>query len=323
MQDADTKIRKPSPAIFIVGMARSGTTLLSEILNAHSKIAVSPETHYFRKYWVDEQNFPLEKRIALIEEFIDGDEFKQFGYSQEQKKEIRMEALNAVRKGQSQILDIVLTRYRLKHNKPVWCEKTPVHMLYLPQIAKLFPESKFICLVRDPRDTCLSLKKVPFNAGSTVSIARRWKKYAGLAVYYQTEYIENFLVVKYEDLIRQPEQQVMKICQFLNIDYQSEMLNQNKGPATFDGEKEHWKLNAIKPIDKNNYDKWKHEMKPGEIYFLQKYLCREMERYNYDIQPELLNLNVLRQLVAIAAHWCLTVLTNLSLRMFGVRKYNW
>ncbi len=323
MPDDNPKNRETLPAVFIVGMARSGTTLLSEILNAHSSIAVSPETHYFRKYWADEEKSTLEKRLALTEEFLAGDEFKQFGYSNEQKEEIRAEVFAAIRKGQSQILDIVLTRYRLKHNKPVWCEKTPVHMLYLAHIANLFPQSKFICLVRDPRDTCLSLKKVPFNAGSTVSIARRWKRYARLSVLYQNEYPDSFRVIKYEDLIRRPEQQALKICRFLNIDFQSEMLNQKNDPATFDGQKEYWKLNATKPIDQNNYDKWKHEMKPGEIYFLQKYLGREMGRYNYAIKPEILNFNILKQLIAIAAHWCLTVMTNLSLRLFGVRKYNW
>lgn len=323
MEGTDTKIRETAKAIFIVGMARSGTTLLSEILNAHSQIAASPETHYFRKYWTDEQKSTMEKRIILTEEFLDGNEFKQFGFSKKQKQEIRAELLAAIRKGLPQILDVVLTHYRLKHNKPIWCEKTPVHMLYLPHIAKLFPEAKFIFLVRDPRDICLSLKKVPFNAGSTVSIARRWKRYARLSVSYQRQYQGKLLVVKYEDLIRQPERQIMKICQFLNIDYQSDMLKQENGPATFDGEKEYWKLNAIKPIDKNNYDKWRYEMKPGEIYFLQKYLRREMRYYNYAVQPKMLNVDVVWQLVAIAAHWCLTVLTNISLRIFGVRKYNW
>jgi hypothetical protein len=89
MPDDNTKNREISSGIFIVGMARSGTTLLSEILNAHSRIAVSPETHYFRKYWAGEQKSNLERRLALAEEFLAGAEFKQFGYTKEQKKEIR------------------------------------------------------------------------------------------------------------------------------------------------------------------------------------------------------------------------------------------
>jgi hypothetical protein len=315
--------REGDPQIFIVGMARSGTTLLSEILNTHSKIVVSPETHYFRKYWLSDKQASLKKRVMLSKKFLASDEFKQFGFSVEEKKEIEGEILEGLKSGQTEILTNVLTRYRLSKKKTLWVEKTTAHLMFLPQITKLFPASQFVCLVRDPRDICLSLKKVPFNAHSTMSIARRWKRYSKRSSLYRNEYKTIFLEIKYEDLINNPEHELKKVCKFFSIDYQSKMLNRNNDPSTFDGKKEFWKLNAIKPIDKNNFDKWKREMRPGEIYFLQKYLSREMYRYKYDIKPIRFDVNVFWQLLTITGHWFFTISVNLALRAFGIRRYNW
>ena len=156
--------------IFIVGMARSGTTLLSEILNSHSQIAVTHETHYFRKYWEKPELSSQENRKRLLLSFLNSKEFLQFDFSEKLNDVIYQEALRKLDNGQSEFLGIVLDKFIIKKNKLYWCEKTPSHLLHVPEISQLFPGSKFICLIRDPRDVCLSLKKVPFNAGFSAKL---------------------------------------------------------------------------------------------------------------------------------------------------------
>ena len=314
--------REGEPQIFIVGMARSGTTLLSEILNTHSKIVVSPETHYFRKYWLNDKQASLQKRVKLSEIFLASDEFKQFGFSVEEINEIECEILEGLKSGHTEILSNILTRHRLRKKKPLWAEKTTAHLMYIPEIARLFPAAKFICITRDPRDICLSLKKVPFNAGSTMSIARRWKRYAIRTSLYKDTYKNNFLEIKYEELIVNPEQVIKNICMFLGIDYESNMLNRNRAPATFDKDLEYWKMNATRPIDKNNCGKWKKEMNMGEVYFFQKFLAKEIEIYNYEKLPLESNFHVRLEMMKITGHWFLTAVLNLTRQILGKSKYS-
>jgi hypothetical protein len=316
------KKREGVHQIFIVGMARSGTTLLSEILNTHSKIVVSPETHYFRKYWLNDKQASLKKRVKLSKKFLACDEFKQFGFSIEEKKEIECEILESLKSGKTEILSNIQTRYRLREKKPFWAEKTTAHLMYIPEIARLFPAGKFICITRDPRDICLSLKKVPFNAGSTMSIARRWKRYASRTSLYKDTYKNRFLEIRYEELIVNPEQVIKKICMFLGIDYESNMLNRNKAPATFDKDQEYWKMKATRPIDKNNCGKWKKEMNVGEVYFFQKFLAKEMGMYNYEKQPIECNFHVRLEMMKITGYWFLAAALNLTRQIIRKRKYS-
>ncbi|MFC1862372.1 sulfotransferase [Thermodesulfobacteriota bacterium] len=309
--------------IFIVGMARSGTTLLSEILNSHSKIAVSPETHYFRNYWLKDTQTSLKMRGKLSENFLASAGFKQFGFPIEEKKEIEYEISESLKTGQTEILSNIMTHYRLKEKKPFWAEKTTAHLMYIPEIARLFPACKFICITRDPRDICLSLKKASFHTGTTtLSIARRWKKYTTRTSLYKNTYKDNFLEIKYEELIVNTEQIIKKICMFLGIDYEKNMLIRNGVPTTFDKDKEYWKMNASRPIDRNNFGKWKKEMDVGEIYFFQKFLSKEIDFYNYEKLLIENNFHIKLEMLKIIGNWCLTTALNLSRQILDKGKYS-
>jgi hypothetical protein len=309
-----------TPQVFIVGMARSGTTLLSEILNTHSKIAVSPETHYFCKYWLNSERHSLKRRIILTKKFLASSEFKQFGFTAEEENEIKHEILEALKGGQKEILSNILTHYRLKKNKPNWAEKTTAHLMHIPEIADLFPASKFICITRDPRDVCLSLKKVPFNPGSPISIARRWKRYAKRTSMYRDAYKDIFLELKYEEFVEYPEPVIKSICGFLRIDYESDMIGSSRVPGTFSKDQECWKIKAAGPIDKNNFGKWKKEMRAAEIYFFQQFLAEEMDRYNYETSPIKSSFHVRLELMKLATHWFLSAASTMSNRIFGQGK---
>lgn len=315
--------RTSDQPIFIVGMARSGTTLLSEILNNHSKIAVSPETHYFSKYWADSNKASLKKRTRLSEQFLISDEFKQFGFSDRETDEIAHEIREGLKNGQTEFFTTIMHRFRLKAQKPIWAEKTTAHLMYIPEIAHLIPGGSFISITRDPRDVCLSLKKVPFNPGSSISIARRWRRYVTRTEYYHNRYENRFHEIKYEDLVTDPQPTVKKICDFLGVQFESSMLNRAQMPATFNIDHEYWKMNATRPIDSKNFGKWKNEMSPGEIYFFQKFLAKEMKLYSYEILPIRFTFHFILEILRIFAHWALTVALNIVRRIAGISSYGY
>jgi sulfotransferase family protein len=304
---------KKEAKVFITGVARSGTTLLSEILSNHSELAITHETHYFRKYWNKNSNV----NQTLFKSFLSSPEFAQFGFSEEEinfiKKQVSDNQKDIV---DGTIFDLIGSKFINKKKKKYWGEKTPSHHLHIPLIATLFPDAKFICIIRDPRDICLSLKKVPFNTGSPISIARRWKRYIKLSFEYKTKYKDRYLEIKYEDLLNSPKDILEKICDHIGLSYEPDLLKWTKAsPQTFDMDKEYWKQKALRSIDKTNCKKWVKEMKHGEISFFQQYLGRELKFYGYDIIVDKININSCLEYIRIIFHWSIIVLSNLVLRL--------
>ncbi len=103
-------------------------------------------------------------------------------------------------------------------------DKQIKYFFYLKTLIKLYPESKFIILVRDPRVNAIRKKNRKLNAGkSPLYLSALWNNtYKNIE--YLTSHKKEVLIVKYEDLVSNPETILKNICQFLNIDYNNKML---------------------------------------------------------------------------------------------------
>ena len=151
--------------IFIVGVPRSGTTLLAAMLAAHSRISCGPETHFFRKLskadedrlvmpatWpdaaidfvcsIEHASFSNRKPIALIEKY-DIDRRQIADYLQQKEPSI------------ANILASITDQYRSKMGKMRWAEKTPDHLMTLHRLRQSFPDAPVVRIIRDPRDVAL------------------------------------------------------------------------------------------------------------------------------------------------------------------------
>jgi len=159
------------------------------------------------------------------------------------------------------ILDKVLTRYAYSKGKKLYGEKTPGHLPYVPTIARIFPDSKFISVIRDPRDVDLSLDKVTWDKGNSFNHAIKWNHYARLSTTYLENFGKNFIEIKYENLISEDEKTVNHICAFLDLNFDASMLNFfEEDVSNFSLSKEPWKVNAAKKIDTTNMMKWEREL---------------------------------------------------------------
>lgn len=277
--------------IFIIGMPRSGTTLLSMILNAHSQLAISPETHYFTKYWhrCEQDNCLQDKEKAkgFVNCFLSSDEVKDMGFSVKEVEEIYNTLIQDKNLTHKTILQTILSKYASKQGKTIWGEKTPAHLEYVPVIATLFPNARFICIVRDPRDVSLSLRKVPWNRGNVFHHARRWKRYIQMSQYYAQQYYPNFLEIKFEDLLANPESVIYTICSYLGLPFEVDMLAfHKKARLNFDLAKEPWKAKSIQPLDQHNTMKWLNQMPAYEVKVIEIIARKELKQKNYLIKDE-------------------------------------
>jgi hypothetical protein len=132
-------------------------------------------------------------------------------------------------------------------------DKNPTYTLFIPQLARLFPQARFLVLVRDHRDNILSYRQVGFDLQSIPALAARWKHYHHAVLKSKAMIGDRLHIVKYESLIAEPDATVAAVCRFLGVDYQPRMLEfyrDTKQALT-------WNEKTRSPADPSNAGKWK------------------------------------------------------------------
>ena len=156
-------------------------------------------------------------------------------------------------------------------------DKDPRLVEYIPLLASIFPKCKIIHVIRDPRDILESKKRAEWSK-KRFSITH---VFAGKAQFKlgrknglnlnQNEYLE----VYYEKLIHKPEKELKNICQWLGIDYDSEMLDFAKAAKKLVAKDEmSWKKETLGPLLTTNIGKWKNGLTNWEVK-LSEVSCKE------------------------------------------------
>ena len=127
-------------------------------------------------------------------------------------------------------MDLLYPILAKRGNSSLFLEKTPAHSLYIKEINRLFPDSKFIILTRDPFDTCRSL----IHAGRTwgeswaprkaIAAAALWKNYMNSILDNKEKIKSEFYELRYEDLSVNPKFVLSEVFEFLNIDSTERIL---------------------------------------------------------------------------------------------------
>lgn len=269
--------------LFIVGMPRSGTSLLSRLLHGHSQWAIAQETHYFTRCWAGEAIRDPDHARELLDCAFNQPEVADMGLSEAQVEDVRRTVLAADEPSHRLLLSELLGAFAQNHDAPYWGEKTPAHVEYLDVIADTFPGAVFLVMMRDPRDVSLSLRKTPWNQGRTVfDHAGRWARHARLADAFRRRNADRVQKIKYETLIEAPEDTLREVCRFLGCDVEPSMLaRQTTAQANVNPEREPWKNKALQPIDSSNKDKWRDQMPLVERMIAQWRAGEELERQGY------------------------------------------
>ena len=153
--------------------------------------------------------------------------------------------------------------------------------LFIAPTIKAFPNSKIICIVRDPRAIYAS-QTVPRKNYPLLYVVRQWRK----SIEYMLQNIdkENLQIFKYEDLIDNPEIFMKEISNFIGVDYEVDMINPNK---YVDGAGVPWSQNSSYnkskrgTINNKNKDKWKGILTKKDIQLIEDLCDAEMKIFGY------------------------------------------
>lgn len=219
-------IQGSPPAPFVVGVPRSGTTLLRLMLDAHPLLAIPPETHLVQKVvraWRKGATGP-DGVLAVMT----GSRFwADFGLEPADLRK-RLEA--AAPLTVTSALRAFYLSYAASQGKPRWGDKTPEYLTLMDVIQAALPEARFVHVVRDGRDVALSLAEAIFGPGSPGEAARSWA--AGVAEgRRQGRLVRHYLEVRFEALVRTPEPVLREVCDFLELPWAPEMLDYHRGAA--------------------------------------------------------------------------------------------
>jgi hypothetical protein len=284
--------------VFIVGCGRTGSTLLREILNKSEQVCISPETYFLRRFskvgikkklrdfgdLLDDENvkklidylYSLEKLRRV---------FGSWGWlSRSVDKQYFTRRLLESDRSERAIFSLVMQSYaEVKGGNAddlILGDKTPTHLYYVPTLLEWFPGAKIIHTFRDPRGIIVSkLKKVEkglegpqvrfsylpewlldplITPIEVMHITKFWFDAARLHAKYEQLYPRQYHLVRFEDLITEPEKQIRQICDFLNIEFENAMLDEiNIVGSSYQTERR-----GPAGIDKKAIDRWREHINP-------------------------------------------------------------
>lgn len=209
------------PAPFIVGVGRSGTTLLRMMLDSHPHLAIGPETHFVPELIRACRGWRASPERAL-RTITDSRRWGDFDLD-ERELGARLRALDPF--GPAEALRAFYGLYAERQGKLRWGDKTPVYVTKMRQIAETLPEARFVHLIRDGRDVALSRARRAMRAASTPqNAARKWRDRIREARR-QAERVPHYLEVRYEDLVLDTEPTLRRVAEFLELTWDPAMLD--------------------------------------------------------------------------------------------------
>lgn len=270
------------PPVFLLGSQRSGTTMLRLMLNNHPSFAIPHETAFITIYYEklrdygdlsqrdnarrllnDVAQHPLVKRGKLV---ADPDAILSYPIQ-----------------NYRDFVDAVFRAYADSLGKPRWGDKTPYYTPDIDILRLVFPDAKFVHLVRDGRDVVISQKTIEWMSSNLPKLIQDWRWKTTIAHKVGVVLKDDFLELRYEDLVRQPEANLRRICSFLDEPYDPTMLEYSEGAkGVVPEESLKWHRNSIRPPDPSQLDKWKTQLTKAERTIFEQLAGDTLDLFGYE-----------------------------------------
>ena len=215
------------PPVIVLGVRRSGTTLLRVILDRNPELAV-PDESYFVPQLARRHRTPVDPG-AFADDLRRLPTLVEWGLS---PTSVEMRLRPGMTTGEA--IGEVFAAYAAARGKPRWGDKTPLYMQHLDVLERLFPDARYIHLIRDGRDAALSFLSVP--AGLMTEGWGHPRDAAGFACQWATEVADaralgarvghvRYHELRYEALVAEPEREVRAVCAFAALEFDPAMLD--------------------------------------------------------------------------------------------------
>lgn len=285
---------KKTPMLFILGKGRSGTSLLQNMLDAHPGIIGPPESKFV---------VLLYPRFSHIKKWTKSDILlfvkclymePLFATLWHVDREKLTTLLLSIKEYADYSLLCKIVYYQMqKENVLLISDKNPQYVLFINTLLKIFPDAKFIHIVREPRDNIYS-QIISFREKNPIFRAYQWVGFNKIIEAKKKQLPDRFFLIKYEDLVENPEGIMMELSKFLNIPFRQEMTR-NKEFEILEAQlmqsgmeeqagKVHKEL--LRPINTSNIGKWRKGMSEVDRKITEIITAGYAKKvYGYEMEP--------------------------------------
>ncbi len=271
--------------ILVLGVRRSGTTLLRVMLDRNPVLAV-PDESYFIPQLASRHRGTLD-----VEAFAD--DLRRLPTIAEW--DVPVDAVQERIRPDGELGDAIAAIYEVyaeRHGKTRWGDKTPMYMQYLGLLERLFPTASYVHLIRDGRDAALSHLAVPPGI-----MTESWgypRDAAGFACQWRSEVLAarglghrvgagRYLEIRYEALVDDTRRELEAICAFADLPYESAMLDY---PGAVDvSAKAHQQ--SLRTAPTQGLRDWRTEMDPAEVAAFERIAGDLLTSLDYELADRL------------------------------------
>lgn len=256
----------PTDFVSVVGVNRSGTTLMRNVLNGSDQLAIADENHFlghliasegarhqFRKLGPLSNDDNVRRLVDFIysKELRRASKFRNYAHwgwliKNVDRERLVQEILKTDRSDRS-LFVVFLRAFADAQGKTIIGEKTPAHFRYVGTLLEWFPDGKIVHMIRDPRGIFVSdvqrrREDPPHQQARVFGMLLRsdlllklfvlvvttyaWSQSVSAGLKHKKLFPTRYRLQRFEDLVADSQRQVSELCQFLEIDVQPKMLDQ-------------------------------------------------------------------------------------------------
>ena len=266
-------------SVFIGGLDRSGKTYMRFALTATPDFLISKRTNLWTRYYNkfgpldDEKNLKnclttLAKNKHILALQPDFDIIQ---------REFQLGALTYAR-----LFEIIHQQAARQSQKKYWGDQTELLEKYASTIIATYPSAKFIHMIRDPRDRYEAILTKSGRPQSLGVATARWLYSATLAKQNQARYPSRYQVIRYEDMVSEPEETLKTVCEFLRVAYDPAMIKMEH-VSRFSEDDETSEPHYSSPLSTKYIGRHQAFLKPGQIGFIQTFSKPLMNWFGYPL----------------------------------------
>ena len=269
----DTGSQRPSETrgpIFIMGAMGSGTTLLRLMLDSHERIVIPRETGFMRA---------LNANKFIPFKWSGRNWFKRLGWSEEEWDELL-----------GNFYDNAFQRLVEKEGAERWGDKTPYHTWHIDEMARLFPTAQFVGVLRHPGGSVASnITRWDASTDSGMSYtlsksAYHYLRYAIEIARQAARYPDRFTVLRYEELVLQPEALMRELLEWLGEPWSDSVLKHHEVQASRGGKLQvEGRVRVDDPIDASRISKWTNTLNEKQRRRINRRIGRVGEFWGYSM----------------------------------------
>lgn len=266
--------------ILLTGVYRSGTTILSCMVGAHPEINFTYGSVNYLRWFVKKAIDPRKYKEIVID--------TETRLLKRYKKQISSKSIiNSIESSEDEIshglIYSAIMEDFFKNKEKRWGEKTLLEWTNIPTFLKMYPNSKALHIIRDPRDVIASFKNVTFEPGNRYldAIFSCMHSMDTCTTFKRELPKERYYHVAYESLVSNPEHELEKICNFLEIKYSDSMMDKSLYKDQFGDVLDADSHTSYSDNKKDLSGRWKDQLSDTDISLIEVLLMKQLEEFNY------------------------------------------